>query len=363
MIYYTNGGDMPSRLDSGMINNKERKIPLSFLLFCFVLFVLLLSDAGSDLLSERLGGEAFSDPSEIQEMDDDWQKKGIVYNTADGDADLVISLDQQMFPALKPLINKYAEEHNLKVVIKEGTCGITAGMLSRKAVDIGGYCCPPDKTDRLPGLRFHTIGIASIALIVHPYNPVEDITLNEARHVFMGDIHRWSELIPEESGDRYAFPIQVIGRLHCKLRPGHWRLLLDNEDLFSAELQEVGAIPDMISQVSSIKGSIGYETVWMIRRFSERGKVKVLNLDGHAPDDASALIAGDYPLYRVFSITTWEGESTGNPHARKLVDYILSSVEHLDSRYNLIPASRLREAGWRFKGDELVGEPEERKKR
>ncbi len=113
----------------------------------------------------------------------------------------------------------------------------------------------------------------------------------------------------------------------------------------------------MISQVSSRKRAIGFETLWMTRRFLSRGTVKALSLDGYDPDDAPALMSGKYPLYRVYSITTWEGEEAGNPHAAALVDYVLENAEHLDSRYSLVPASSLREAGWRFNGNELVGEP------
>lgn len=231
---------------------------------------------------------------------------------------------------------------------------MSSGMLSKKSIDIGGFCCAPGMTDRLPGLRFHTVGIASVALIVHPDNPVANISLEEARRIFMGELYRWSEL--NESGENQ--PIQPIGRLHCKLRPGHWRLLLDNEDQFSPSLFEVGAIPDMITRVSDNKMSIGYETIWMTRLLKNHGNVKTIKIDEYDPGDLSALASGKYPLYRVYTFTTWEGEGIENPEAQKLVDFLLEQTDSLRDKMSIVSSPRLREAGWKFKGNELVGEPE-----
>jgi hypothetical protein len=305
-----------------------------------------------------LHGPSFTDPSEILEMPDSWEQQHVRYDLSEKDADLVVSLDQQMYPALEPVIQGYARDRSMKIVVKNATCGISSGTLSRKSVDIGGYCCAPGLTDRLPGLRFHTLGIAALTLIVHTDNPIDNITVEQARRIFMGEIYRWSELETSEGRKGENLPIQPVGRLHCKLRPGHWRLLLDNEDLFSASLLEVGAIPDMITQISSNKRSIGFETLWMKRHFHEHGRVKVLKINGYDPKDSSHAVSGDYPLYRVYTLTTWEGEGIVNPLALKLVEYLLQQVEHLEGKFNLVPVSRLRQAGWKFHGNELIGEPE-----
>ena len=57
--------------------------------------------------------------------------------------DMVVSLDQQMYPAIKPIIDDYAKKNAIKILVKDGTCGISAGMLAKKSVDVGGFCCPP----------------------------------------------------------------------------------------------------------------------------------------------------------------------------------------------------------------------------
>jgi ABC-type phosphate transport system substrate-binding protein len=205
-------------------------------------------------------------------------------------------------------------------------------------------------------LRFHTLAIASIALLVHPDNPVDNISLEEARRIFSGEISVWSAL-GRGQNKRIHYPIHVIGRLHCKLRPGHWRLLLDNDDLFSPDLLEMGTIQDMLGSVSTDPLAIGYETLWMMQHHKRARDAKPLSLDGIRPDDRVALASGRYPLYRVYNITTWEG-AAAKPLAQELVRYLQERMDQLDTMFAMVPASQLRRHGWKFIEDELVDEPD-----
>jgi ABC-type phosphate transport system substrate-binding protein len=326
-------------------------------LFCLVVLFLVVPIWADDAPLRGLAGPPFTDPSQIQEMPEEWKKQPVQHDPSVGDVDIAITLDQHLYPALLTMIQKYAGEHDLKISFNEGTCGISSGMLASKSVDIAGFCCSPGATDRLPGLQFHTIGIDALALLVHPGNPIENVTLNEARQIFTGEIYSWSELKTTIGGRGMNMPIQPVGRLHCKIRPGNWRLLLDNEALFSPGLLEVGAIADMISVIASNPRAIGYEVMWNLIRYKKKGRVKALRIDGYSPEEGENLISGKYPLYRVYNLTTWEGKGVTNPHAQKLVEYLLQHVENIDETHGIIPASRLRKAGWKFEDDELIGEP------
>lgn len=305
---------------------------------------------------DSLKGPSFTSPSRVQEMPAEWVKEPIRHAPEVGRVDLAVTLDQHLYPLFKEHIEKFAAQKGLKVSVSEGTCGITAGKLARKSVDMGGFCCPPGEIDRLPGLRFHTVGVMPVAVIVHPDNPMEDIKLEDARKLFGGKIYLWSELKDGRGRPGPNLKVRPIGRLHCKLRPGHWRLLLDNEDLFSPNLTEVGTIPDMISLVAKTPGAVGYEVPLMVERYAGKGRVKTLKLNGLLPA-ATSLAGGGYPVYRTLNLATWEGKGLENENARALVDYILKEAERLEGKYGLVSASGLRKAGWKFKGDELVGEP------
>jgi ABC-type phosphate transport system substrate-binding protein len=321
-----------------------------------VLLVACMLAVSGAAVGNNLQGEAFTDPEDVQQMPSGWEKQPVNHVEETGEVDLVVTLDQHLYMFLPQMIDEYGAEHGLKIAVSEGTCGITAGKMVRKAADIGGYCCPPGKTDRLPGLRFHTLGILPLEIIVHPDNPIENITLQEARAIFQGRIYRWDELSNSQGKPGLDLAIQTIGRLHCKTRPGHWRLLLDNEDLFGPMLQEVGTIPDMISLVADAPDAVGYEVGMMVERYRNEGMVKSLMVDGFAPT-TSNLLAGRYPLYRTLNLTTWEGEAVENPEAVKLVLYLLGQGKILEELFRLVPVTALRREGWRFLDNELIGEP------
>ena len=294
-------------------------------------------------------GVSFSDPSDAFSMPAEWVDKPIKHDV-DDNADLVVTLDQQSYVALRDKVMIYGKENGLKIIVKEGTCGLSSGMLEKKSTDIGGFCCPAGKVDRLPNLKFHTLGIAAVTLIVHPDNPIESVSLEQAREIFRGDIEYWSQL-----GQQNSHPIKPVTRLHCKKRPGHWKLLLPHEDHFSLHVHDVGVIPDMISKVSSDTKAIGYETILMTEQYASKGKVKALRIDGISPDNRDALIRTAYPLYRTYNVTTWTGKHQ-NKTADLLVGYLLDTIEDME-QYHFISHKKLRDAGWKFHGNELIGTP------
>lgn len=320
------------------------------------------SVAWAEHIHEHMGAPTFSNPDIFSEVDKDWKNKPFKHDKAHADADLVVALGQQSYPIFHKLIREYAEKNQLNIIIKPGTCGITAGRLRKKSADIGAYCCPPARSDRLPGLEFHSLGISPIALIVHPDNPMSNITSKQAREVFKGASTRWSQLDKKQTNN-FQHLIKPIGRLHCKIRPGHWRGLLNDEDQFSPRLFEVGVIPDMISQVSRNTGSIGWEVPLMVSYHQKKGTVRMLKIDGHDATDLKYVLSGKYPLYRSYSLTTWK-KNAGNKNiksqleAKKLVQYLQKHIEKVHTDISYIPPSQLRLAGWKFQGDELIGEPD-----
>ncbi|MBF0343614.1 MAG: hypothetical protein HQL06_05205 [Nitrospirae bacterium] len=307
--------------------------------------------------ASQLRGAPFSDPAKVFSMTDKWVKQPIKYEQWAEGADLAVALDQQLYPAILPLIKKYEKVNNLKIAVVEGTCGTVAGAAMRKSTDITGMCCPPGLNDRLPGLKYHTLGIASVALLVNKDNPVDNISIDEARKVFMGKILSWSEIKGPTFMKGAGIPLKPVIRLHCKSRPGHWCLLLANEDLFGHRLIEVGTIMDMLAMVASLKGAIGYETLWHVTNLKYAGKIKPLKIDGIDPADNDKLAAGLYTIYRTFSITTWQQPDISNPNAQKLVQYILQNLKAIDKSYSIVTVDHLKMTGWKFHEDELVGEP------
>lgn len=337
-----------------------RQIPFMALVAVSVLTfaVVYLSSSFAYANEHLLGGRAFTPPSQTIPMGEDWDKQGIHHKTPQP-VDLAVALDQQLYPALGPMIEQFAKDNGVRIAVQNGTCGVSAGLLAEKAADMGGFCCPPAITDRLPGLKYHTIGIGALALIANPDNPTTNVSVESARKLFGDGIRDWSELPMSGFKPGTKEPVRAIARLHCKVRPGHWRLILDNEQHFAWDLTEVSSIKDMIQQVSMIPGSIGYETLWHIGRQTtdDPDRVKTLHVDGASPRDNGALARGAYPLYRVFNITTWAQNPAHSELNDRLAEHLIAKADDIPPEYAIVPVSELRRHGWKFEGNEVIREP------
>ncbi|MBF0382173.1 MAG: substrate-binding domain-containing protein [Magnetococcales bacterium] len=330
---------------------------MQMLKFCFGIFLLLQLLVPSSLFADQSLIVRFTDPNRQMVKPEKWLKRSIEYGKWAKGADIAITLDQHLYPTFLPMIKNYAKQHSLDISVREGTCGTSEGLINKKQVDIAGYCCPPSLTDRLPGLEFHTIGIAALAILVNPNNPVKNLTTSQVRDIFRGKITNWNQIEPAPGKKRLNLPIRPVGRLHCKTRPGHWRAILDNEDEFSPSLVEVGQISNMISVVAEYKGAIGYEVLWNLTRFKGQGKPKSVSINGVSPYDNEAIAKGSYPFYRVDNITTWKPPHLAKSKAKNLVDFISKKSIITDDIFALVPVTNLRQNGWKFKGNELIGEP------
>lgn len=311
-----------------------------------------------DGVPATLKGPPFSNPDQIAQKPEAWHQQSIRYREKDVGADVVLLLDQNIYPGLLPLVQEYARAHQLNVVVHEGTCGPAAEGINRKEVDVGGSCCPANQGDRLPGLRWHTVGISPMAILAHADDPIEDLTSEQVRDVFQGKLTRWSQL--PEIGEKFPKELLVrpITRLHCKTRPGHWRLILDNEELFGPRINEVGTILDMVTTVAKTPGALGYLENWqLLFDPKHKGTVKTIRINGQSPDNPDGVIAGRYPFYWVYNVSTWSADNTVNPKAQQLVQYLLDHAGRIDPSFHLIPATTLKKQGWKFKEDELIGEP------
>jgi phosphate transport system substrate-binding protein len=127
-----------------------------------------------------------------------------------------------------------------------------------------------------------------IALVVHPSNPLGDLSLDAVKGIYAGEIKDWQRLHgparaitvitrEEGSGTRAAFESLVMGK----------------HDISSSALVQdsTGAVRQM---VSSDPAAIGYISIGLVD-----SSVKALRLNGVAATEAN-IDRGAYPLVRPF---------------------------------------------------------------
>jgi hypothetical protein len=84
----------------------------------------------------------------------------------------------------------------------------------------------------------------------------------------------------------------------------------------------------------------------------------MLKIDGHEPTDLDYVATGEYPFYRTYHLTTWEKDEKTKRIAMDLVRYLQQYIDEHAEQVGYVSQAQLRKAGWKFRGDELVGEPD-----
>ena len=183
--------------------------------------------------------------------------------------------------------------------VQEGTCDI--GLSSRALKD----------EEKAAGLQETVLAYDGIAIIVHPDNPVSDLTLDQIAKLYTGEITNLKDvggndaevvLIGREaaSGTRDGFESITGTKEKCQYR------------------QELTSTGDVITAVSQNPDAIGYASL-----ASVKDSVKALNVDGVTPSEATVK-DGSYKVQRPFVLVTMEGRAL-TPAAQSFFDYATSS--------------------------------------
>ncbi|WAI00184.1 phosphate ABC transporter substrate-binding protein [Methanogenium organophilum] len=176
--------------------------------------------------------------------------------------------------------------------VGEGTADI--GMASRdlKSEEVTNY----------PDLVQHVVAKDAIAIIVHPSNTVSDLTVDQIKSIYLGDITNWQDVGgPDET-------IVVVGRDSASgTREYFHESVMDKEDFTTSQLEKNsnGAVRQTVAQTP---GAIGYVGLGYIDATVKAVPVKT----GSGIVDASVatVISGEYPIARGLNMFT-DGEATG----------------------------------------------------
>ncbi len=231
-------------------------------------------------------------------------------NTASGKLQLAGSTSIQ--PHAEVLAKAFQQNNSGTQVYVQGggsSAGIQAvgrgtaeiGMSSRvvKASDLSAY----------PDLKPVAIAVDGIAIIVNPKNPVSNLTMNQTRDIFTGNITNWKQVGGSDA------TINVINREEGSgTRDGIQTIVLKGGNFSGGVVQSsTGAVRTAVSQDTN---AIGY-----ISSAEVDSSVKAVSIDGTAPTYDN-IANRSYKIQRDFYFIT-KGEPTGL--AKQFLDFTLGS--------------------------------------
>jgi phosphate transport system substrate-binding protein len=116
-----------------------------------------------------------------------------------------------------------AKNSNINVVVQGGGSSVGVKSAAEGTVDIGGASRELKDSEKTLGLAEFVIAKDGIAIVAHPSQTVSDITMDQVKQIFAGEITNWSQIgggdqdivvvsREEGSGTRGAFEEMVMGK-------------------------------------------------------------------------------------------------------------------------------------------------------
>ena len=182
--------------------------------------------------------------------------------------------------------------------VKEGRCDI--GLSSRALKE----------DEKSSGLEGTVLAYDGIAIIVHPDNPVADLSVEQIAKMYTGEITNWKDV----GGDDQE--IVLIGREAGSGTRDGFETITGTKDSCKYR-QELTSTGDVITTVSQNPNAIGYASLSAIK-----DTVKALTVDGVAPSEATVK-DGSYSVQRPFVLVTMKGRELSKT-AQEFFDYATS---------------------------------------
>jgi phosphate transport system substrate-binding protein len=195
------------------------------------------------------------------------------------------------------------------IVVEVHHTGSGAGITGANegAVDIGMSSRWLEAEERGFGLSEFVICHDALAPIVHPDNPVTDLTLEQLRKIFLGEIANWTEVGGND------LPITVVVREAGSGTRDAWEGIIHEDIEPYEELVGMGT-GGVKAMVAGDPSAISYVTVAALDE-----TVRALKVGGVEPT-AETVLAEEYAITRPFLFVT---KGDPSPLAQQFIDYVL----------------------------------------
>ena len=218
--------------------------------------------------------------------------------------------------AVQALTKRFAELHP-GVIWQVDETGSDAGINLAAAGQIDfGFVSRGLTSDESLKLKTINIGLSGTGVIVNAANPTKDLTKDQVRRIFIGEIKNWSELGWENA------PIKVfIREANAATRTSFETYFFGGKATYTKDASEVFELDQTLKAIGSFRASIGMAT--SSGRTANDPTVRLLSIDGIYPS-AENLVNGTYRIGRPLMIVYPPDESKLKPGIRAFLEFVRS---------------------------------------
>ncbi|MBR2310359.1 MAG: phosphate ABC transporter substrate-binding protein, partial [Oscillospiraceae bacterium] len=205
-----------------------------------------------------------------------------------------------VLPVAQAAAEEYMNQHsNADIQVSGGGSGVGATSVIGGTSDIGMLSRDLKASEKDGNnLKEFIVGKDGIALVGHPSNTVSDLSLEQVKAIYQGEITNWKDVGGADS------EIVLIGRDSSSgTREFFTEFVLDKEDA-AKDMQELNSNGAVAQAVSITPGAIGYVSLEYVD-----DSLKAFSIGGVAPT-VDNVISGIYEINRPLLMIT-NGEPEG----------------------------------------------------
>ncbi|MCD7781863.1 MAG: phosphate ABC transporter substrate-binding protein [Methanosphaera sp.] len=217
--------------------------------------------------------------------------------------------------SVQPVAEKLAEAYmglnsDVEITVQGGGSSMGLNSIKKNSSQIGTYSSELSAEDAGDNVTQTKIATDGIAIIVNPNNNVSDLTKDQVKGIFTGEITDWSE-VGGSPGE-----INVITREDGSgTRDAITKVVLDDEDFVDDAIVQ-SSTGSLMQSVSSDERAIGYASLSDLRE----NDVKTLSING-VNATSENIKDGSYVVQRPFLLLT---SNNLDSSTQAFIDWILS---------------------------------------
>lgn len=173
----------------------------------------------------------------------------------------------------------------------------------------------------------HVVALDGLPLLVHPSNPVQDLTVEQVRKIFLGEISNWKEV---------GGPDKEIVTISRDTNSGTYETfakLVMNKQKIGEKCEYVGSNGAIRQRVQSTPAAIGYAGLGFVDK-----TVKALKINGIYPSQETVQ-TGEYAVARPLFMYTDTYPKLGSPLYRFMTIHLTEDGQEMVEEIGFVPVT------------------------